>query len=264
MTDLVVHTAGPEGAPTLLLLHGLTDSGRAWADAIDRWSTDYRVLAPDLLGHGASPRFTTDQLDSEPAEVMCASLVRAVEARVSAPVLVVGHSMGGALAAALSGRRPDLVRAAVLEDPGWVDGHHPFGDPRDSARRRMAETDRAAADLDAEVDRGRRDHPSWPESELRPWAEATAAFDPGFGAVEMPLIGRWREIAAALTTPTLVVTGTELVIIGPQTQAAIAALANPAIEVAIIDGAGHCVRRDDRAAYHALVDPWLASHASGG
>ena len=43
------------------------------------------------------------------------------------PALVVGHSMGGAMAATLAARRADLVRAVVMEDPAWLD-RTPWGD----------------------------------------------------------------------------------------------------------------------------------------
>ena len=36
---------------------------------------------------------------------------------------------------------------------------------------------------------------------------------------------------------------------------------NPGLEVEVIDGAAHCVRRDRGDAFHAVVDPWLAAHA---
>ena len=70
----------------------------------------------------------------------------------------------------------------------------------------------------------------------------------------------WEQIAAALQVPTLVVTGTESVIIDQTVRAAIEEVGNPRIEVAVIDGADHCVRRSRGDAFHAVVDPWLASH----
>jgi pimeloyl-ACP methyl ester carboxylesterase len=248
--------------PTLLVLHGLTDSGAAWADVTARWSPTHRVLAPDLLGHGSAPRFTAEQLAApDPMEEMLGALVRWVEAGADEPVVAVGHSMGGGLAAALGARRPDLVRALVLEDPAWFDDEA-FGDPEAELRQRLADSRRAAADVGAEVERGRREHPRWPESELLPWAESSADFDLGFGATgRASLRVPWRDVARALARPTLVVTGTEGVILGPAVRAEIDALGNPAIEVAVVPGAGHCVRRDDREAFHALVDPWIAARA---
>src|SRR5215207_1457327 len=63
---LVVHWSGPKdvAAPTLVLFHGLGDSGESWPDAVARWSGRYRIAAVDALGHGESPRFTPEQLAS--------------------------------------------------------------------------------------------------------------------------------------------------------------------------------------------------------
>src|SRR6476661_7368723 len=74
--DLTYRWAGSAdpAAPTLVLLHGLGDSGDCWPDAVRRWSTDYRVVGVDLLGHGRSPRFAPSELASpDPMEAMYAA-----------------------------------------------------------------------------------------------------------------------------------------------------------------------------------------------
>ena len=70
----------------------------------------------------------------------------------------------------------------------------------------------------------------------------------------------WREVAAAIDVPALVMTGDGEVIIGPWTREEIARVA-PRIEVSVVPGADHCVRRDQGDGFHAVVDPWLAAHA---
>ena len=55
-TPLHVHAWGDEGAPRVVCLHGVTAVGRALrASSRERLAATRRVLAPDLLGHGASP-----------------------------------------------------------------------------------------------------------------------------------------------------------------------------------------------------------------
>lgn len=54
---LMVHELGRAEGPTLVLLHGFTDSGLCWPDAVRRWRDDYRIVAPDARGHGESARF---------------------------------------------------------------------------------------------------------------------------------------------------------------------------------------------------------------
>ena len=264
-TPLVVHDHGDPDAFPLVLLHGLTDAGPSWRDAIDRWSPHYRVLAVDQLGHGASPRFTEAQLVGDPMEhayeAITSTIERLLEALPGRRPIVVGHSMGGGMAAALGARRPDLVTGLVLEDPAWG-GDDRWEDAEELTRQRLEECRRAAADLDAEIARGRSQSPDWPAEELRPWAEASAAFDLTFGATGLAALAvPWQQVAAAVTVPTLVVTGTEEVILDDELLAAVAALANPRLEVAVVDGAGHCVRRDRTESFHSVVDPWLAELA---
>lgn len=70
----------------------------------------------DLRGRNASPRFEASQLAAASTMVMQRD-VEEVLASLGAPAVLVGHSLGGFLSARIALERPDLVRAAVLEDP---------------------------------------------------------------------------------------------------------------------------------------------------
>lgn len=251
--SLVSHAVGG-GTTTLVLLHGFTDAGPTWADAMRRWAPHFRVIAVDALGHGESPRLTSEQL-RQPGEAMFESTVQLLEEQ-GEPVILIGHSMGAAMAAAIAARRPDLVRASVIEDPAWYDG-----DVADMAA--WVESSRAfRADPEGKLAEARRENPHWPESEFAPWAQAKLD-------VQDELVSRggftvatgWREIAASISVPTLVLTGTQQVILDSAMVSEIGALDNPAIDIRVIPQAGHCVRRDRTDAYHAIVDPWLAAHS---
>jgi pimeloyl-ACP methyl ester carboxylesterase len=70
----------------------------------------------------------------------------------------------------------------------------------------------------------------------------------------------WREIAAAVEVPALVVTGDQEVILHGELLAEVGRV-NPRFDVRVVEGAAHCVRRDRADAFHAHVDPWLAEQA---
>jgi lipase len=116
---LHVHEWGPADGQPLLCLHGITSwGGRFRRLAVERL-TSFRVLAPDLRGHGVS--------DWEPPWSLgthIGDLVDTLNAAHVERVDVVGHSFGGRLALELASRRPERVGRVVLLDPAvWVPPH---------------------------------------------------------------------------------------------------------------------------------------------
>ncbi|MEP6650732.1 MAG: alpha/beta hydrolase [Lapillicoccus sp.] len=264
--DLSIHEFGrtDADAPTLVLLHGLTDSGRCWPDAVRRWRDDYRVLAWDARGHGESERFTEEALAYGIGETHLDDLVDLLESLgeegIERPVLV-GHSMGGGTAAAVPAHRPDLVRAVLLEDPALGNGRYDELDIEEGARRRVAEARATVANPQATMREGRTIHPDWPASEFQPWLDAKLQTDVDMLADPMMTVRTpWYDVAAAVAVPALIVTGDNGAIWRDDLLARLreVMLANDRLELEIVSGAGHCVRRDRTEAFHTLVDPWIA------
>lgn len=107
----VADTPGPLGAPTLVLLHGVTlDAETNWSGAVPALAPRFRVLTLDLRGHGAGPPARVPyRLDD------CADDVAAVVHALGAgPVVPVGYSMGGMVAQAFWRRHPALTAGLVL------------------------------------------------------------------------------------------------------------------------------------------------------
>jgi pimeloyl-ACP methyl ester carboxylesterase len=187
--------------------------------------------------------------------------VASVAAAHGGPVLVVGHSMGGGIAGALAARRPDLVSAAVLEDPAWRDPAERV-QPRGIVHERVAECRAFADDPDGQLEKGRADNPTWPEVELGPWVESKAQVDLDFLDLGIAnLLEPWDDIVAAITVPALVLLAERGGPVTPPVRARAAGLGNPRVDLRVVEGAGHCIRRDRSEEFHALVDPWLAAHA---
>ena len=101
------------GDTTLLLLHGYGESLTTWRAIFDPLAAGARVIALDLPGFGGSAK--PDVPYSLPA--MTDRLSQFIDRWISGPVVVVGHSMGGELAAALALARPDRVKRLVLIAP---------------------------------------------------------------------------------------------------------------------------------------------------
>ena len=106
---LFVREAG-QGAP-MVLLHGLASSSRYWEPHVPHLGQSYRLVAPDLLGFGRSPK--PDGAGYAPAEHL-AALAEAALSRLDAPATIVGHSMGAVLALHIAAAFPDLVERLVL------------------------------------------------------------------------------------------------------------------------------------------------------
>lgn len=102
---------GPLGARAVVLLHGWTSTADiTWYGVFGLLGEHFRVVAPDLRGHGLGPRSgrraTLDDVVEDVAE-----LIRALDV---APVAVVGYSLGGAVAQRLAREHQDLIAGVVL------------------------------------------------------------------------------------------------------------------------------------------------------
>jgi lipase len=106
---LHVHARGDPAAPRIVFLHGVTGFGGHARTLAERSLGGYRVLAPDLLGHGSS-RY-------EPPWSITEHLDLLVDCLGDEPAVWIGHSFGGRLAFELAARRTDLVERLVLLDP---------------------------------------------------------------------------------------------------------------------------------------------------
>ena len=100
----------------LLLIHGMAGSSDTWRSVIPQLSKKFRVIAPDLLGHGESAKPRSDYSLGAFA-VFLRDLLD--ELGVS-QATVVGHSLGGGVAMQFVYQHPDYIKRLVLISSGGL------------------------------------------------------------------------------------------------------------------------------------------------
>jgi len=131
----------PSGTPnghTVVLLHGNNFAGFYFGGPIDAFRKEgFRVVVPDQIGYGRSSKpimtYTFDDMARNTHLIL--------EHLGIQKVMVVGHSMGGMLAARFSTQFPDTVERLVLYNPiGLVDGRYtrPAGNTEETYKRTLA------------------------------------------------------------------------------------------------------------------------------
>lgn len=103
--------AGDESHQTMLLLHGLGESGANWDPVVPALSTKYRLAIPDQRGHGAS-----DWPSSYSFELMRDDALDLLNQLDVEQVVLVGHSMGAAVAWLVAQTAPQRVSHLIIED----------------------------------------------------------------------------------------------------------------------------------------------------
>ena len=128
--SLCVHERG--SGPPLLLLHGFSATARSLDALAQGLAEEYRVIAPDLVGHGASdaPR----DLAPYRMDACIAQLCALLDALETGPVGVLGYSMGGRVALALLAQAPERVRSGLL-----VSASAGIANPATRAERRRSD-----------------------------------------------------------------------------------------------------------------------------
>jgi pimeloyl-ACP methyl ester carboxylesterase len=102
--------------PPLLLLHGIGDSSVSWVPLMSELAERYTVVAPDLLGHGASDKPRADYSVAAYANGM-RDLLDVLDIDRAT---VVGHSLGGGVAAQIAYQYPHRCERLVLVASGGV------------------------------------------------------------------------------------------------------------------------------------------------
>jgi pimeloyl-ACP methyl ester carboxylesterase len=178
----LAHAVDGSGPP-LILLHGLSGSGRWWSRNLDAFAAHFRTYTVDLPGFGDNRAVRWSRLDDTAGWLTAWMDDEGLE-RAN----IAGHSLGGAVAARLASRRPDRIERLVLVDAAI----RPHGM-------------RAVARMVDVVKTISQHSPGFAPLYLRdllrshPWSATVATFD--------ALLAEWEPHLSQITAPTLIVWG---------------------------------------------------------
>ena len=256
---------GDAAAPPLVLVHGARDHGRSWQDVAERLAGRWRVVAPDLRGHGTSSWADGGAYGMEDFVYDLHRLMVVLGVSADRPVSLIGHSLGGNIALRWTGLFPDRVRRlAVIEGLGSSPARQAEEDAvplADRLREWIATRARREGrdlpvhrDLDAATARMQQAHPGFAPALARRLAEQGTvpaeggglrfAHDPlllAHNPVEMGPADKavlWR----AITCPVLLVYGRDSWASDPSQDGRAAHFRH--VRVSLYDRAGHWVHHD--------------------
>lgn len=223
-----------DGPRTAILVHGLLSDHCAWCRVAPALvERGYRVVMPDLRGHGVSPRGTYT-----PA-AWAGDLVESVPTQVA---VAIGHSLGGmALSLAVDRLEP---RRAVYVDPAW----------KVTAAQSEIDRPRFRAELGWDATRLRAEHPRWSDQDIAARVASMARFDPR--CIDGVLPGGGHDHApTSPVSPSLVMLADPSYLVPPDDAER---LRRAGFDVVTVPGSGHSIFRDDLPGFLAALDSWLA------
>lgn len=109
------------GNPPLVFVHGFACDGTDWRAQVESFAPRTTVIVCDLPGHGTSPDIPAECT----IEAYGAELARVLAESVSAPAILVGHSMGCRVVLEANRVQPNLVSGLVLVDGSRIGAGNP-------------------------------------------------------------------------------------------------------------------------------------------
>ena len=271
---------GPADGPLIVCVHGLGGSAVNWAAVAPLLTDRYRLLAPDLAGHGLT-RSAGRRTDVAANRVL---LHRFIESVSASPVILMGNSMGGMISLLEASAAPGGVAGLILVDPALpVVPARPdplviamfalFATPvvgrmmRDRRRRLSPEALVASTLSLCCVDSSRvpADVIAQHVDVTRQRAAFTSA-DEDFAAATRSVIatagylrgGAYRRGIRSVTCPVLLLHGDRDRLV-PVGVARAAARANPSWSLVVLPGVGHVPQLEAPPESAQVISDWLGS-----
>ena len=248
----VATTDASADVPTIVMIHGFTGSKENWYPLAARLHGKYRLLIPDLPGWGESERKPGADYGFGAQAQRVAAFMEAESP--GKPVVLLGHSMGGGIAALVAARYPRLVaKVGLLDAAGVSFNANQFGLDVLAGKNPFAVTDDASLQRYIDIVFHKQQAKPW-----IPWPASNGLIalrkrDALFEQSVLDKIGRGSEQftpgveAANIHQPVLLLWGRQDAVIDPSAMAQFAAKMPQARQV-LVDDAGHMALMEQPAA----------------
>lgn len=250
--QVVVYEAGRGHARSLLLVHGIGQSGaRDWRETVGWLQQSFHVVALDLPGFGASSKANALYSPANYAAV----LKHVADRFLGRPFVLIGHSMGAVVSLRYAAAYPqDVARLVLLDAPGILHRYAVASDYLSQlglsfARRLLAPLERLRFEPQDIL----------ASAELRAsWLGGDPATIAGFAVASEDLSGELGAVGAE----TLVLWGGRDPLVPLRTGKVLAARL-PRARLRVIEEAGHTPMLEAPAAFRAALGPFLERGLQG-
>jgi pimeloyl-ACP methyl ester carboxylesterase len=255
---------GAEGAPPLVLLHGLRGHARVWEDVAEALCGDYHVYALDQRGRGDTDHAPGGDYSTD---AFVADLAGFVDAIGLDKFILFGHSMGGRNSIAFAGEYPERLERLCIVDIG--PRIEPAGGNRiteelrslppqfDNFEDALAHVQTGNRFASESVMRRRLGGQTYETSDGKiGWKFDPAIREQRINGTAAPAADLWPALER-IVCPTLVVRGTETDLLTEETARQMIDTVAQGTLVEI-ERAGHMVFEDNPADFIAAIKNWLA------
>lgn len=241
---------------TILFLHGLLGSSKAWAFQLNDFSDKYQATAWDAPGYGASDEVPIN------IDAYVQALGTLIDSLSGEPVILLGHSMGGTVASRFAAIHPDKVEKLILSctHPGYGDPQTaPMSEKFEKRMQELKEIGKEAYGLNRA-----RDLLPFPDvtEQVLAYAALVASETNPEGlrrATRMLQLADNRPLLPQLKVPTLILTGEVDKVVQPKLQEDLLKL-TPHQQHIVMPGIAHAPYFQKPAYYNALIREFLSAH----
>jgi pimeloyl-ACP methyl ester carboxylesterase len=237
----------------LFIQHGYSDSALCWGHLPETLGQNYRITLMDARGHGES----TKPENGYDLTTMARDMIALMKHLNMKKPVIIGHSMGGSLAAHIAALEPDLPGGAVLIDPAFRNRTVVSDRSTEMEELKKKSVDEIAVSI-------RSKHPDWPEEFVKPSAEAKLKMSMNVIQLMGTIDTTWKNDLKKATCPMLLITADEEngAIVTKETAEYVRDN-HPNMDVLHIPDAGHSIQREKYTETRQAIEEFLKKISGG-